>query len=166
MTRIQTLLAAMAATLLPAFAAAAHDGMHVDDAYARVTPTAGAVFFTLVNHSIEDDRLISVTTDAAARAEIHTNIEDANGVMQMRALPDGIVIPGLGEHALARGGDHLMLMGLTKPLKQGDVVTLTLTFERGGAMTLDVPVDNDRAAEPTGLGTMDHSGHDMTGTTP
>jgi len=165
MTRIQTLLAAAAATLLTALSASAQNGIAVNDAYARVTPKSGAVFFTLVNRTVEDDRLISVITDAAARAEIHTHIEDANGVMQMRALPDGIVIPGLGEHALARGGDHLMLMGLTKPLKQGDVVTLILTFERDGTMTLDVPVDNDRAAEPMGHGTMDHSGHDMSGAT-
>lgn len=160
MTRLPTLLAAAAVTLMSTLGAQAHDGIHADDCYARVTAASGAVFCTLVNHAVADDRLISAATDAAARAEVHTNIEDANGVMQMRALPEGVVVPGLGEHALARGGDHLMLMGLTKPLQQGDTITVTLTFQNAGAVVVEVPVDNDRAPMA-----MDHSGHDMPGMT-
>jgi copper(I)-binding protein len=39
---------------------------------------------------------------------------------------------------------HVMLMGLKHPLKQGDVVHLTLTFQTAGAVAVDVPVDNTR----------------------
>jgi len=153
------LAAIVAATIGFSLPAAAHDGVHVNDAYARISPLSGAVFLVVVNHALEDDRLIAARTDAAENAELHTHTEDANGVMQMRAVPEGFVIPGLGEHALARGGDHVMLTGLTRPLVQGDRLTLILTFERAGEVTVDVPVDNDR--KPDAPGSMHHMDHDM-----
>jgi hypothetical protein len=88
-----------------------------------------------------DDRLIAAATDAAERAELHTHVEDPSGMMQMLNVPEGFAIPAQGRRDLARGGDHVMLMGLTRPLKDGDRIALTLTFERSGPVTLDVPVD-------------------------
>ncbi len=153
---LKPLLAAALAALL-ATAALAHDGPHVEDAYARASANSGAVFLTIVNHSDQPDRLLSATSDVAQRVELHTHKEDANGVMQMLQVEEGFAIPGGGTTKLDRGGDHIMLMGLSRPLAQGDTVTLTLTFERGEVVTLDVPVDNDR--KPEGHGAMDHSGH-------
>lgn len=155
---LKPLLAAALAALLATAAAApaiAHDGPHVEDAYARASANSGAVFLTIVNHSDQPDRLLSAASDVAQRVELHTHKEDANGVMQMLEVEGGLPVPGHGTLALERGGDHIMLMGLTRPLAQGDTVTLTLTFERGEVVTLDVPVDNDR--KPEGHGAMDHS---------
>ena len=147
---------ALAALALLALPAQAHDGIHVEDAYARASAQSGAVFMTIVNHAASDDRLLSASTDAAARAELHTHTEDANGMMQMPHVPDGFAVPAQGSHALARGGDHVMLMGLTRPLKDGDRITLILSFEREGEVTLDVPVDNDRKT-PDDAGDGSHS---------
>ena len=141
MSALRLALAALALLALPAHA---HDGIHVEDAYARASAQSGAVFMTIVNHGPDEDRLLSARTEAAGMAGLHTHAEDANGVMTMPDVPDGFAIPGQGTHALARGGDHVMLMGLTSPLKQGDTIRLVLTFEREGEVTLDVPVDNDR----------------------
>ncbi|MFN6977765.1 MAG: copper chaperone PCu(A)C [Gemmobacter sp.] len=138
--------AAMAATLIAA-PALAHDGVHIVDPYARVSgPSAqsGAVFLVIENHGDADDRLIAASSDVAARVELHTHREDSKGVMQMVEVEGGFVIPAGGTHALERGGDHVMLMGLNRSLKHGDVVTVTLTFERGDVITLDVPVDLER----------------------
>jgi periplasmic copper chaperone A len=140
--------------------AAAQDGIQIDAPYARVSgPSAksGAVFMTILNQSARDDRLVSVTTDAAERAELHTHKADANGVMRMGEVTEGFAITGTEAHALDRGGDHIMLLGLTRALKQGDTVMLTLTFEKSGDITVEVPVDNDR--KPGAHGMMDHSGH-------
>ena len=156
MTPIRPLLAALAATLCLTLPAAAHDGVHINDAYARASAASGAVFFEIENHQTDDDRLISVASDVAERVELHTHKEDANGVMQMMEVPEGFVVPGNGTHALARGGDHVMMMGLKAPLNTGDTMTLTLTFERAGVITVEVPVDNERKA-----GGMNHSGHAM-----
>ena len=83
-------------------------------------------------------------TDAATRAELHTHIEDANGVMRMVEVEDGIPVPAGGSAMLERGGDHVMLMGLTGPLEHGDTVTLMLRFESGEELTVAVPVDLNR----------------------
>ena len=137
--------AALAACLL-AVPALAGD-ITVSDAYARASsPVAksGAAFMTLRNAGDTDDRLVGVSSEAAAKVELHTHKDDGNGVMQMLHVEEGFVVPAGGMHMLERGGDHVMLMGLTGPMSQGDTVTLTLTFENAGDMVVDVPVDLER----------------------
>lgn len=157
---IKTFMVAAAATLCLTIPALASDGVRIDDAYARASAASGAVFFVIENHQTDDDRLIGVASDVAERVGMHAHSEDANGVMTMGEVTGGFVVPGNGSHALARGGDHVMLMGLKSPLKTGDVVTLTLTFERAGVVTVEVPVDNERTDDPA-MNAMDHSGHAM-----
>ena len=81
------------------------------------------------NTGDSDDRLVSATSDAAMKVELHTHVADDNGVMKMMEVEDGITIPANGQHALARGGDHVMFMGLTGPLEQDSEIAVTLTFE-------------------------------------
>lgn len=163
MSNFAMLLAAMTAyfTLSSGQMAEAHDGIHVEDAYARVsggTAKSAAVFMTLMNHSIEDDRLLSVSSDAADRAELHTHTLDTNGVMHMGEVTEGFPIVGQEAHMLDRAGDHIMLLGLKQGLKQGDTVTVTLKFERGEELVVEVPVDNDRKP---GAATHDMDSMDM-----
>lgn len=146
------LTAAFAATLLAAPVLAAD--ISVEDAYARASnPMAGAAFMMIRNAGTTDDRLISVASDAAARVELHTHKDMGDGVMKMMEVEEGFAIPGGGMHALARGGDHIMFMGLTEPFEQGEIVTVTLTFEQAGEMVVEIPVDLNR--QP-GHGTMNH----------
>ena len=112
----------------------------IKDAYARSGAKSGAAFFTIMNHSSTDDRLIAVHSDVAKRVELHSHTEDENGVMRMREIAGGIVVPAGGMHALARGGDHVMFMGLGAPLPDGGAVDVTLTFEQAGDITLITPV--------------------------
>ncbi len=136
------------ALLLAAAPVAAHDGVHVDNAYALTSgpgAMSGAVFFEIVNHSTSaPDRLISASSDVAQRVEIHTHLIDAQGVARMVEVKDGIAVAPGASHALERGGDHVMLMGLTRPLADGDTFELRLVFEREGEMVIEVPVDLDR----------------------
>jgi len=136
--------AAAVAFALPAFA---DSPISVNDAYARVSSKmakAGAAFMVIKNSGAEDDQLIGVTSDVAKRTELHTHKDDGNGNMQMLHVKEGFTVPAGGEHALARGGDHVMFMGLTRGLDHGDVVSVTLTFEKAGDVTLEVPVDLER----------------------
>lgn len=122
----------------------------ITDPYMRSSMMAaetGAAFMLLENHSDADDRLISASSDIAERVELHTHIEDANGVMQMREVEDGFVVPAGGMHVLERGGDHVMFLGLKQPLADGDTVSLTLTFETAGDVVVEVPVDLTRKPE-------------------
>ena len=160
MTRFQTLLAATAALFtLPAFA---HEGVHINDPYAitrGAIGSTGAVFFTVENHASVDDRLVGVTSDVADMVEMHTHSQNADGVMTMPAVPEGFPVAAEGELVLQRGGNHIMLMGLTRALKDGDVIEMTLTFEHAGEVVVEVPVDNNHKVAAGGH---DHAAHDMT----
>jgi copper(I)-binding protein/peroxiredoxin len=96
------------------------------------------VYFRLTNRGEADDRLLSVETEAAAAAEIHTMQMDGD-IMRMRPV-DGIDIPVGETVVLQPGGMHIMLMGLTEPLAEGDTLILTLVFESGAHLVLTAPV--------------------------
>ena len=136
----------LAATLIFLAPAALADSIVIEDAYARASrpgaPT-GAIFMVIQNTGAEADRLIGASSDIAKKVELHTHIEE-NDVMKMRPIEGGIEIMAEGAHALERGGDHVMLLGLTEALEDGAEVELTLTFESAGDVTMMVPVDNMR----------------------
>ncbi len=52
---------------------------------------------------------------------------------------------------LKPGGYHLMLTGLKAPLKQGDLLKLTLVFEKAGAIDLEATVQPIGATGPPGF---------------
>jgi copper(I)-binding protein len=168
------LAATAAALFLCALPVAAEDhpeGMHVHDVYARSNGQeggSGAVFLMIHNNTATDDRLIAVSAPVAQKVELHTHKESADGVMQMMEIEGGIALPAGEMHELARGGDHVMLMGLTQALADGDTFPLTLTFEQAGDVTVEAVVDNARKPgdghDHSGHGDMDHSKHMNHGT--
>lgn len=153
-----TLLAGAAAFgfVLPAFAE-----ITIEDAYARsASPMAktGAAFM-LIHNSGEADRLVAAASDAAARTELHTHLDDGNGVMRMVHVEEGFELPTDGMITMQRGGKHVMLMGLNGPMEHGATVAVTLTFEKAGDIVVEVPVDlerQDHGGMPQGHGTMKH----------
>jgi copper(I)-binding protein len=155
--RIKSFVAA--AALLFAVPAFAHDGVMINDAYARTNGASGAtgaIFMEIQNHSDTPDQLIAVASDIAEKVELHTHVESADGVMQMNAVPQGFEIEPLMTHKLQRGGEHIMLMGLKRDLKDGDTFSLKLTFKHAGDMTIEVVVDNAR--KPAAMGNMGNMG--------
>ena len=162
----------LAAVAAFSFVAPAMADTHImiHDPYARSAgkaAKAGAAFMTIMNHGDEADRLISVTSDAAARVELNTHMEIGDGVMKMMHVEEGFEVPAEGARMLDRGGDHVMFMGLTQPWEQGDVLTVTLTFEKSGEMVVEIPVDLERKGGMGhehmnhGEGSEDaHAGHD------
>jgi copper(I)-binding protein len=111
---------------LAAFAAFAQ--VEVADAWVRATvpgQTTTGAFMELVAAS--DARLVGVSSPVAKVAEIHEMKMD-RGVMTMRALAR-LDLPAGKPVALTPGGYHMMLMGLAKPLKEGETVPITLVVE-------------------------------------
>ncbi|MEU7614807.1 copper chaperone PCu(A)C [Micromonospora rifamycinica] len=88
-----------------------------------------AVFGTLVNDGDTDVTLASAAT-SVSRMELH-EMTMKDGAMVMRQKQGGIVIRAKGVHVLEPGGDHLMLMDLSQPVRAGDELTVTLTFGDG-----------------------------------
>lgn len=99
--------------------------------------TAG--YFTIENTSDIQDRLVAVRTSVAAKAEVHTTLMGEGGVMRMRPV-DVLDVPAGETVALRPGGDHLMLMGITNPLKEGALILLELEFEQAGKVLVEAPV--------------------------
>lgn len=139
----------------------------VKDAYARASTgmsQSGAAFMEIHNTG-PADRLIGAASDAADKVELHTHKENDQGVMRMVHVEEGFDIPAGGVHMLARGGDHVMFLGLKEPFEQGRIVTVTLTFEQAGDVTVEIPVDLERKPShgAMGHGAMGHgAGHGMT----
>lgn len=135
-------LTAAIAFAMPAWA----DGISIEDPYARAagaSAMAGAAFMTIHNDSETDDRLVAASAEVSARVELHSHIADGD-VMRMVEVEEGFAIPAGGMHSLKRGGDHVMFMGINTPFEQGETISVTLTFEQAGAITIDIPIDNER----------------------
>jgi len=155
-----TFITGFSATLLMTTSAFA-EGLMVKDPYARVArPNAptGAAFMTLMNHSDQNITLMGVSSDVAKRVELHTHIDNGEGIMQMTEIEGGITIPAGGMHMMKRGGDHVMMMGLTKSLVDGETIFVTLEFESGAEMDVEIPVDNARKPKKH-KGQDDHKSH-------
>ncbi len=133
-------IAALAALLVVGIAgmASAHEvkvgSLDLTDLWTRATPPAAPSaggYLTITNKGTEPDRLVAVSSPESDKGEVHEMSMD-NGVMKMRALPDGIEIPAGGTVTLAPGGFHLMFITLKEPLAEGGKLPVTLTFEKAG----------------------------------
>lgn len=142
---------------LSALSAAAADPT-VTGAYAFATPASGKAGAAYVNITGSDsaDRLIGAASDIAKRVEIHEHQMTA-GVMKMRRVEGGIDLPTGGTIEMAPGGYHVMLMGLNQQLEAGQMFPVTLTFESGAEVVVDVMVKERSEAGHSG-----HSGHSST----
>lgn len=154
-------LVAMISLVISAGMAFSQD-IQIEHQYARAaSPIAktGAVFMHIMNMGEEDDQMVSAITTVAKKVELHTHIIE-DGVAKMREVEGGFAIPAGGATMLERGGLHVMLMGLTQRFVQGEVISLTLVFEKAGEITIEVPIDNERQEMPMEHSNMDHSNMD------
>lgn len=138
------ILAALA--LFPAMPALACEAVRVGDidvehAWTRATIGAdrpGVVYLSIRNTGSADDALIGVTTPIAGMPMLHETVV-TDGVASMPHAMS-VPVPAGQTVALAPGGFHGMLMGLTQALKKGDSFPLTLAFETAGDVTVTVDV--------------------------
>jgi len=88
--------------------------------------------------SASDVALVAASSPAAGIVEIHEMKMDG-GVMRMAAVKR-VDLPAGKTVELSPGGYHVMLMDLKAPLKEGEQVPVTLTFEdkAGKRFTADV----------------------------
>lgn len=104
-------------------------GVTATTAWSRVTPTGAdtaAVYVTLKSPVL--DRLVGASTPEASKAEMHQITVDG-GVMVMRPVQGGLVLPPGQPVPLQPGGYHIMLTGLKAPLKLNQTFPLHLTFQ-------------------------------------
>lgn len=144
---------ALAALLL---AATGTPSVKVSQAWVRPTPpgaSTAALYALIENSAAEPDRLVSVETDVAEVAELHT-VRNEDGMVVMRPVEGGIPVPARGSVRLKPGGYHIMLVRPTRQIEAGDTVQVTLVFAKAGRVTLAVP-----AGPPPGQPAMKGGGH-------
>ncbi|MEM9205219.1 MAG: copper chaperone PCu(A)C [Pseudomonadota bacterium] len=159
--------------------AIAHDykvgDLTIDHPWTRATPPAakaGGGYMKITNDGTETERLVGGKADFANRVEIHEMaVED--GIMRMRPLNEGLEIPPGETVELKPGSFHIMFMGLTEPLVEGETRTISISFEQAGDVNMDFPVEamGTTMDHDHGDGEMkmdhsdhgDHSGHDHSG---
>ena len=119
----------------------------VKNAWVRGTVAAQKVtgaFMTIT--STEEAKLVGVSSAIASTSEIHESAMHG-GVMHMHGV-DEVKLPAGKAVELKPGGHHVMLMGLSKPVTDGQKVPITLTVQdaKGQKRTVEVQ------AEVRGLG--------------
>jgi copper(I)-binding protein len=72
--------------------------------------------------------------------------------MRMRPLT-AIDIPAGQTVTLSPGGTHIMLLGLTQPLREGQSFPLTLSFDHAGQREVTVVIEKAGAMGPVGQAT-------------
>lgn len=133
--RVGVLLAVGLLACLPA----AWAGVQVSGAWARETlpgQKVAGVYMQL--RSDAQARLVGAKSSASSAAELHLMTNDG-GVMRMRPM-DWLDLPAGKTVTLEPGGSHLMLLDISRPLKAGEHVAVTLTIEQGGKR-FEVPVE-------------------------
>jgi periplasmic copper chaperone A len=94
--------------------------------------------YVIVANAGGSDTVLSATSDAGAAVTLHdtADAEDGSFMVDLERLK----VPEHGTLTLAPGGRHLMLHHLLAPLDPGDVVTVTIVFERSGPVVVQAPV--------------------------
>jgi periplasmic copper chaperone A len=140
---------------LAAGAAAAQEfkagSLEIDQPWSRATPKGAKVaagYLTIKNTGTDPDRLVSVTSPAAGKSEIH-EMSMEKGVMKMRPVPGGVEIkPGETVELKPGSSFHIMMTGLKSPIERGKPFKASLTFEKAGPVEVEFTVVAAGASAP------------------
>ena len=129
----------------------------VEGAWVRLPPPVAdtaAAYMKIENHGDHDIEITGIETDVATSPEFHS-MEMHDGMMNMKKM-DKVIVPAHGEISFGPGGNHLMLIGLTRALKAGEHLMLTLKTSGGESIMVHAEVKDMRGSQKHGD---DHSGH-------
>lgn len=143
------------ATVLVASKVAAHEfsvgPLDIAHPWSRPTPNGATVaggYLSITNRGKTPDRLISGTSPAASRIEVH-ELANVDGMMKSRPVADGLEIKPGKTVVLKPGSYRIVLVGLKRPLRVGELVKGTLTFEKAGTVEIEYAVEASQAAQKT-----------------
>jgi|CXWL01.1.fsa_nt_gi copper(I)-binding protein len=138
---MRAILLAILTMVVAPLAVAQSRALSVENAWI-MTPSPGAseaAAYVTIRSGPAADRLLSVSCDCAARADLH-EMSMNGAVMTMRLLRYGIAADANATLTFGPHGIHIMLVGLTAPLLEGQAVPLRLTFREAGVVTVAASV--------------------------
>ena len=136
-------------SLLLSFPALAQ--VDVEQPWTRATAPGATVaggYMVIRNKGGAPDRLVSASSPAAARVELHVHMHEG-GMMKMREVP-GYEVPAKGSFELKPGGAHLMFVDIKRPFKEGEKIPVKLKFEKAGEVGAEFQVGSLGQPTPPG----------------
>ncbi|MGV4981745.1 copper chaperone PCu(A)C [Streptomyces sp. NRAIS4] len=109
-----------------------------------VSADMAAGFLTITNKGGTKDELTSVSSDLTGQVTMHSTM---GGAMREQ---NSFAIPAHGQLVFKSGGNHLMFEKLKRRPKQGQTVTVKLTFAKSGPLTVEMPVKSATYNPSTG----------------
>ncbi|MBB3021142.1 hypothetical protein FHR70_004233 [Microvirga lupini] len=122
----------------------------LEQPWSRATPggaKVGGGYLRITNTGTAPDRLIGGSFALASKVEVH-EMKLEGDVMRMKPVEGGLEIKPGATVELKPGGLHLMFMDLKEPLKEGQVLKGTLTFEKAGPIEVEYNVRGMGGAAP------------------
>jgi copper(I)-binding protein len=138
---------------------AAQAAMEITAGWTRQTvpgATAAVGYFVVKNTGARKRELLKITSPLSSGITLHQSSVDAQGVSRMWPIGKLEVEPGQTV-TFAPNGKHLMLAGLTQPLRVGQRVAVTLVFQDEAPVTVELTV---RPLVEEAAPSMDHLHHD------
>lgn len=93
--------------------------------------TTAAAFVVVDNPTMYDVYVVSASSDVAGEVQFWQKSADGRAEA-VKELP----APAFGKLSMTPDGAYMLLAGLTRPLKAGDTVTLTIATDSGQALTV------------------------------
>ena len=107
----------------------------IADLWAKAADTGmSAAFGMLRNPTAKPITVIGATSPYATAVQLH-EVVDKDGTMVMQQRPGGFKVAPGAMLELKPGGNHLMFMGLRKPITAGALVPVTLIMSDGSQLT-------------------------------
>jgi hypothetical protein len=134
--RVGLAATAIIGALTSAMLAAQDKGVKASNGWVKL-PAAGETqamaFVTVENPGMYEINVTSATADAAGKVELRNGGETVTFIN----------VPAYGRIDMTPAGVHLMLLGLKRPLKEGDAVALTLSTDMDLTLTVAAQVRKD-----------------------
>ncbi len=131
-------------SLLFAVSVNAASAITIENAWSPEAPPVVKVmagYMKVNNLSNKDIKIQSAKSSLFNKVEIHLS-EMKNGMMRM-TKQENLIIKAKSHIDLKPGNLHMMLMGKLKPVKSGSKIPVTLTFDNGETIKINLKVKAD-----------------------
>ena len=110
----------------------------IKDQWVRVTANTVTAAYMVITNSGEADTLIKASSPISPNVQLHEVVSDGS-TSKMQPKEGGFPVPANGEVTLRPGAYHVMMLDLKEPITEGQVISITLTFEKAGEVTISAP---------------------------
>lgn len=120
----------------------AEKAVKVTNAWIRPANKDGNTALYFQVNASKEDNLLKATCAKSDNVDLHKTVTDAATSTSSMEHLDKVMIPVGTTVEFAPTGLHVMLMNVKEDLKENDKVSVTLTFEHAGDITVDAIVKN------------------------